>query len=385
MEINEMTMAEVEERVAALDAIVDASEDVAEVNAAAEEKRTLLERKAELAEIEQRKKDAAAIDAGIVPAKIIEKKEERKMFTVESPEYRSVFLRTLMGQEVSIEERSNTGMDSGTSSGGYAIPTHTLNRIIENMVQVAPMIGEIDLMHIPGNICIAVEGTRNAAAIHTEATAITAQDDTLVRIQLGGYEIVKLVPISAKLDLMSIDAFETWIVNNLSRSIAEVVEDYIINGSGSSQPKGVDYSNTWVDTTNAVDWASTAPTAAELIELMGYLNGAYISNAKWLMNWKTFMQEVFSLRDDKNEPVVRHEGGKYFIFGFPVVFSSKCDDDDIFFGDYFECVKGNFAQDITVEADKSSGFRYNTVDYRGTCLFDCTTVSGRVVKGSANP
>ena len=362
------SMEDLEARTAEMDAI----------NAELENRRSLAEAKAEA-----RAKVAAG--EGNIVKKFEVKEEKREMFNIDSPEYRSVFLRTLMGQNVTPEERANTGMDAGTSSGGYAVPTKTLNKIIENMVQVAPMIGEVELMHIPGNVTIAVESTRNAAAIHTENTAITAQDDTLVKVQLGGYEIVKLVPISAKLDAMSIDAFETWIVNNLSRSIAELVENYIINGTGSSQPKGIDYSATWSDGTNAVDWASTAPTAAELIELMGLQNGAYIGNAKWLMNWKTFMTEVFALRDDKFEPVCRQEGGKYYVFGKPVIFSSKCADDDIFFGDYFECVKANFAQDITVEANKASGFRYNAIDYRGTCLFDCTTVAGRVVKGSANP
>ena len=296
--------------------------------------------------------------------------------------YRRAFLRTLMGQPLTVEERAE--MSSSTASGGYAIPTETLNRIEENMVQVAPMIGEIDLMHIPSNVTIPVEGTRNAAALHTENAAITPASDTIARVALTGYEIVKLLSISAKLDAMSVPAFEDWIVSNLSRSGAYAVEDYIFNGSGSSQPKGIDAAETWVANTNAVDWASTAPTVAEIEKQIGLLNGAYIGNAKFAMTWTTFWTYVHSLRDDKHPEVCTYENGVYRIFGFPVVFSAYAAAGAIYFGDFFAGVKANFAQDFTVERSAASGFRTNSVDFRNTCIFDCQSVAGRIIKSAAS-
>ena len=345
------------------------------------------------AELESRKQKAAEeaekrekIASGEEAAQVIKTfEEERKMsYAINSVEYRDAWLSMMAGKELSAEQRD--AMTSATASGGYAIPEIIANKIYETMVQVAPMIGEIDLMHVPGALTLVVEGTVNAAALHTEAASITPASDTITRIQLGGYELVKVIGISAKLEAMSIPALEDWIVSNLGRKLAELVENYIINGDGSGEPAGID-SITW-DTsthTDCVDWASTAPTAAELITLIGKLNAAYAPNAKFMMNWKTFWTEVFALRDDKNEPVVRQEAGKYFVFGFPVVFSAKAVDDDIFFGDYKEGVKANFAQDVEIEADKSSGFLTNTTNFRGRCLFDCGVIAGRIVKGSANP
>lgn len=358
-----------------------------QIDALVEEKRLIT------AELEARAKKAAAEEAerqkiadGEIHSEVTKNFEEvRKMaFERNSTEYRDAWLATMAGKELTNEQRD--AMTSATASGGYAIPEILQNKIYENMVQIAPMIGEIDVMHIPGNLTLAVESTVNAAAIHTEAASITPASDTITRIQLGGYEIVKVIGISAKLEAMSIPALEDWIVSNLSRKLAELVENYIINGDGSGEPAGID-SITW-DTstyTDCVDWASTAPTAAEIITLIGKLNAAYAPNAKFLMNWKTFWTEIFALRDDKNEPVVKQDGGFYRIFGFPVVISSKCVDDDIFFGDYREAVKANFAQDVEIEADKSSGFLTNTTNFRGRCLFDCNVITGRIVKGSANP
>lgn len=384
MNLNEMTLEQLEARAAEIDGVAIENADEAEKLAD--------EREAIAAELESRKAAAVqaaeerakvALDNG---AKVIETftEERKKTMDRNSIEYRDAWLSMMAGKELTAEQRD--AMTSATASGGYAIPEIIANRIYETMVQVAPMIGEIDLMHVPGALTLAVESTVNAAALHTEAASITPSSDTITRIQLGGYELVKVIGISAKLEAMSIPALEDWIVSNLGRKLAELVENYIINGDGSGEPAGID-SITW-DTsthTDCVDWASTAPTAAELISLIGKLNAAYAPNAKFLMNWKTFWTEVFALRDDKNEPVVRQEAGKYFVFGFPVVFSSKAVDDDIFFGDYREAVKGNFAQDIEIEADKSSGFLTNTTNFRGRCLFDCGVIAGRIVKGSANP
>ena len=37
---------------------------------------------------------------------------------------------------------------------------------------------------------------------------------------------------------MSIPAFEGWLINMLAESLSEKIEDLIINGTGTSQPKG---------------------------------------------------------------------------------------------------------------------------------------------------
>lgn len=259
------------------------------VNERREIERELERRKAE-AQAEERACADIANSGDVKPMESFEK-ESRKMFEVNSVEYRDAWLTAMAGKKLSEEQRD--AMTSATSSGGYAIPTILVDKIYENMVQIAPMLAEIDVMHIPGNITLAIEDTVNAAAKHTEGATITPASDTITKISLGGYELVKVIGISAKLENMSIDALEAWIVSNLARKLAELIENYVINGSGSSEPAGID-SLTW-DTsnfTNCVDWAGTAPTAAELISLIGKLNAAYAQDAKFLMNWKTFWTEV---------------------------------------------------------------------------------------------
>ena len=393
--MNEMTVAELEARAAEIDAMEIDGIDAERAEQLANEREAIaaeLEARRAAAAAEAERREQVAQDAE-APARPIIEEERNEHMNFASPEYRSAWLHYQMGrmsdeerqilETVNAELRSGESMTSATAA--YAIPTVTANRIVENLVQLYPLIGEVELLQIQGNVSIAVEDTVNAAAIHTENASITPADDTLTRITLSGYEIVKLLAVSAKLNAMEIDAFEDWIVSNLTRKIGEVIENYLVNGTGSSQPKGIEKYATWTDGTNAVDWASTAPTAAEVIELIGYMNAAYVGNAKFLMNWKTFWNRIYGLRDDKNPAVVNDGQGGYRVFGFPVMFSSKVADDTFYFGDFRDGVIANMAAPIAVESDRSSGFRYNSVDYRGACLFDCTTVgTGRIVKSAAS-
>jgi len=337
----------------------------------------------EVKDIETRKEIAKGIETGKIDATEITKpvQEEKRMdelFSVETKEYRNAYLKNLIGKELTdVEKRS-------VAAANIVIPTDTYNSIFTKVTEMAPMLNEITLLNVAGNVTFAVEGTNNVAGIHTENNLINGAQDTLVTVSLAGYEIVKLVRISATVKTMAIDAFENWLISQLSENVAKVIENYIINGTGESQPKGLDKAQTWSDGSNAVQFASSgAPTAAELAEMISYLKGGYARNAKFLVNHKTFWKEIMKIRDDSKAPIVSNDNGTYRIYGFPVIFSDYVVDGDVFLGDYKKVV-GNLAQNITVEASTASAFVYNAVDYRGVAIFDCDIAVGEaIVKGAS--
>lgn len=300
---------------------------------------------------------------------------------IQTPEYRSAFLKKLQGIPLN-EAEMRTGEIALANAGGV-IPTATQQYIFKKMVEIAPLLNEITLLRVNGNVTFAVEGTNNAAALHTENGLITPAADTMVSVSLAGFEIVKLVRISASVRSMSIDSFEMWLGDMLAEALARKVEEYIIVGTGSSQPKGLDKANTWSDGSNGVDWSGAQPTAAEIIELASYLKGGYVRNAKWVVNWKTFMNDIYALRDDAKYPLVKEVNGGYTILNRPVLFSDYCPDGEIYFGDLKKVV-ANLAADIVVDSSKDSGFAYNAIDYRGACVFDCDiAIAEAFVKGEA--
>lgn len=303
---------------------------------------------------------------------------EMRMNNPETQEYRDVWLKRLMGKPLDeIEQRSI----AATNVDG-AVPTMTSERIFNKIREIAPLLNEVTLLNVAGNVNFAVEGTNNDADLHTENAELTAQADTLVTVSLAGYEIAKLVRISATVKTMTINAFEGWLSDLLAENIATRIEHYMINGTGSSQPKGINHAASWVDTNNAVDWNAASPTYAELTETVSYLKGGYYRNAKWLMNHKTFWNRVQAIRDDGKAPIVKEMGGKYYILGKEVLFSDYVGDDVIFIGDFKKMV-ANLAQQVTVAQSEHSGFAYNAVDFRGTAIFDCDIAVGEAFVKSA--
>lgn len=380
MELQDMKLTEVIERLAKLDEEVRESKDIEFVKNATEEKKGLLERKAELEELEQRKQTALDITLGKVETKPIEtRKDDKKMqFENMAPqevrgteEYRSAFLKSLQGKALNEVEKRANEMASVDVAG--VIPTLTQDRIFNKLKEYAPLLSEINLLQVAGNVTVAVEGTNNAAALHAENDLISPAADTMLSISLGGYEIVKLVRISATVSTMAINAFEGWLVDILAENISGKIGEYIIYGSGSSQPKGIDYAQSWVDTTNAVVPAGATPTAAELVELVSYLKGGYKRRAKFLMNSQTFWGSIVAAQDNSKFKILTDDYSR--LLGYPVLLDDNVAAGDIFFGD-FKKVVGNLSQNIKVDRSAESGFAYNAIDYRGTAIFDCDIAVG---------
>lgn len=380
------TLAEIDARLAEIRTALQ--EDNADLDALQTEMNGLLqERAALIARGEQRRSMLDAIanstQQGIfpvatpVPQGNHETPEERDVLA--TPEYRSAFLRHLMGLPLNAAERAafeqmeqRTPLTSGSASAGAAIPTETQNEIVRRLAQIAPLIGEITLFNIPGNITVAVENTQTTnGAIHTEGAAISEASDTLVSVNLTGYEAVKLLSISAKVKYMTVPAFETWLVDNLTDGIAYLVEDWIVNGTGSSQPTGIEKAATWTENTNKIKCAAATPTYAEVCSLIGLLPGVYDRRASFVMSKKTLWQKFMPIRDDSKAPIVKGEGaGQFYIMGYPVHLTDKVSTlGDAYFGD-LKTYYGNFADNISVDKSEHSSFRNNLTDYRGTAIFD---------------
>lgn len=305
--------------------------------------------------------------------------EERDVLA--TPEYRSAFMHHLMGVPLTSAERAafeeaeqRAALTSASNSAGAAIPTETQNEIVRRLAQVAPLIGEITLFNIPGNITIAVESAVTTdGAIHTEGASASEATDKLVAVNLTGFEAIKLLSISAKVKYMTVNAFEAWLVDNLTDGIAYLVEGWIVGGTGSSQPTGIEKApgNSWTANTNKIACAGSVPTYAEVCSLISLLPGVYDRRAKFVMSKKTLWQKFMPIRDDGKAPIVKGEGaGQFYIMGYPVVLTDKVSTlGDAYFGD-LKTYYGNFAENITVEKSEHSSFRSNLTDYRGTAIFD---------------
>lgn len=279
--------------------------------------------------------------------------------------YRVAFFKRLQGKELSPEEL--TAYSSGASSAGAVIPTQTAEEIITKLKERAPLLQEITLLQVQGNVTFAVEGTNNAAAIHTENASITPAADTLVKVSLSGWEVTKLIQVSDTVKTMSINAFEGWLVDMLVESIADKISDMIINGTGSSQAKGIEKANTWGDTNSVSVTKAGSLTAANVQTLIGLLGGGYDANAKFLMSKKTLYTDFMPLQDNSKNDIVTREGRNYYVYGYPVLIDSRVTEHEAYLGDLKKYV-ANLAESVNVKADFD--IDTNSNKYLGVAIFD---------------
>ena len=373
-----MRIKEIEARLAAIKKEIEERGDAMkaeEIDALEKETKELTEERAGLIAAAEKRNgilDNIAKGAGIVSRTFEQKQDNADPDDpFGTPEYRSAWLKNLRRLPLTDAEKRAYANASGT--GAEVVPTQTANEIISKVKKLAPMLNEVTLLHVKGAVKFAVERTNNNAAIHNENAAITAADDTLTTVTLTGYEIIKLVQISDTVMTMSIAAFESWIVDMLAEAIARKVEDFFINGTGSSQPKGIDKANTW-GAENSVTVTKAGPlTAADVQTLIGLLNAGYDRNAKFAMSKKTLFTDFMPLQDNSKNHIVTVQGNNYFVYGYPVLLSDYVKEHEAFLGD-FKKVCANLAENINVK--NAYDIDTNSYKYSGIAIFDCTPAIG---------
>lgn len=382
-----MRIKEIEARLAAIKKEIEERGDAMkaeEIDALEKETKELTEERAGLIAAAEKRNgilDNIAKGAGVVSRTFEQKQDNADPDDpFGTPEYRSAWLKNLRRLPLTDAEKRAYANASGT--GAEVVPTQTANEIISKVKKLAPMLNEVTLLHVKGAVKFVVEGTNNDAAIHTENAAITPAADTLTTVTLSGYEIVKLVQISDTVMTMSIAAFESWIVDMLAEAIARKVEDFFINGTGASQPKGIDKANTWGAANSVTVAKSGSLTAANVQTLIGLLNAGYDRNAKFAMSKKTLFTDFMPLQDNSKNHIVTVQGNSYFVYGYPVLLSDYVKEHEAFLGD-FKKVCANLAEDINVK--NAYDIDTNSYKYSGIAIFDCTPAIGeafvKLVKG----
>lgn len=315
-----------------------------------------------------------------------------KSFTADnvfaSEEYRSAFFKTMLDQRLTeIEQEAfNVGMREAekrndafiTSSNASAVlPTQTLNEVISKARTIGGIIGECRSFNIPTKIAIPVGTPSTKASWHTEAAAVDSENVTVASVAFDGYEIMKIFAISAKARRMSISAFESYLIDELTACVMETIDYALINGNTSNQGKGLE-SITWVETSgssqNAVEITHGADyTYADVISLVALLKRGYAQGAKFCMNNATLYTRFYGMTDDNGRPIFiadpKDESiGK--ILGFPVVIDDNVADGVVYLGNYSKYLGYNMPEGITIEASRDSSFKKGVIDYRALAIAD---------------
>lgn len=234
MEIKDMTLQDVEARLAELDNIRETSEDASEVETLAAEVKELEARKVELAAIEERKALAEEIqteNTDTVVKVVEERKEERTMKTVEeyrnSEEYIDAYAEYIKSgndEEVRALLTTNVG-----AAGEVAVPDFVYD-IIKVDWQRSGIMSLVKKVSVQGNMKVQFELSAGEAVIHNEGSgAVSEEELTLGVVQLIPESIKKWISVSDEVLDMKGQAFLQYIYDELTYRIALKCETALID------------------------------------------------------------------------------------------------------------------------------------------------------------
>ena len=317
---------------------------------------------------------------------------EPKAFDVETvadtPEYRSAFFKSMLGQKLNdVEQRAyKVGLElaekradnfSAAADVAAVLPTETLNEVINKARTMGGLMGECRAFNVPTKIAIPVGTPGTKASWHTEGAAVDSEEPTVAAVTFDGYEIIKIFSISAKVRKMSVAAFEAYLVDELTNCVMECIADALINGTGSGQGAGLE-TITWTDDTNAVKVAANASmTYKDVVKLVAMLKRGYSAGAKMAMNNSTLYNAFYGMEDSNKRPIFvadpkAESVGK--VLGFEVVVDDNIADNVVYFGNFAKYLGYNMPDGIAIEASTQSSFKKGLVDYRALAIADCKPI-----------
>lgn len=296
-----------------------------------------------------------------------------------SNEYRSAFFKTMLGQDLSsIEKRAfDTAQEVEQRAEGFAssnnsqavLPETTLQEIITKARKQGGLIGHVRNFNIPTKIKIPIGTPTSKANWHTEGALVEAEHPDTVSVQFDGNEILKVFSISVKAQTMSIQAFESYLVQELTQTVVETIDHALVNGTGVDQGQGILTGITW-DDTNSVDLTGKY---TDFTKALGLLKRGYSAGAKFAMSNATLYNQVYGVMDANERPILNHDAQSddiHRIFGKEVIIDDNIEDGTILLGN-FQYAGFNLPQGIALEKSTESSFRSGLIDFRAMAVADC--------------
>lgn len=242
-------------------------------------------------------------------------------------EYRKQFMNYVL-KGTPIRMQNGTDYQTTTSDVEPVIPTTIMNRIVELMESNGNILAKVTRTSFKGGVKVPVSAAKPTAVWLAErAGGNTQKMDVSGSVVFSYYKLKVAVAVSLIVENVTLDFFEKTLSANIAEAMVRALEDSIINGTGSGEPKGI-LAETAAETIKADVTPSTGDgvTYATLLAMEGALPTAYENGAEWVMNKKFFYNYIQAIVDSNGQPIARVDAGidgklVHTIFGRPVNFT----------------------------------------------------------------
>ena len=205
-------------------------------------------------EVQTRQQLRSSVAAGLVGTTIETHNEEEndmpntRTFTPASEEYRSAFLKNLRREALTeVEQRAFTFLTTNTAA---PLPTQMQNRIIDLIGEAHPIVADVYPLNSGTAITIPVGKSIKAdAGKSEEGAAANELEVEFTDVNLSGEDYTANVKLSYKMMAMAIDAFEDYLITQISERLgAKIAVGIVANikaqmNVANKIQTGVDYAN----------------------------------------------------------------------------------------------------------------------------------------------
>lgn len=280
----------------------------------------------ELEELETRErlmKETESIESGQVQTRKVEtfnakQGTEQRDLGTDSVEYRKAFMDyVLRGKEIPAELRADAV--TYTKDVGSVIPQTILNRIVEKIEAVGMILPLVTRTAIKGGVTLPTSSVKPVATWVAEGAGSDKQKKTTGSITFAYHKLRCAVAVSLEVDTMALPIFESTLINNVVEAMTKAIEQSIISGSGTGQPKGI-----LTETPEDGQALEVSEIAYQtLLDAEAALPLEYEANAIYCMTKKTFMKYQ-GITDVDGQPIARVNYGisgkpERVLLGRPVV------------------------------------------------------------------
>lgn len=239
------------------------------------------------------------------PAEVMGSKADEDMY--DSAEYRKAFMAHVIRGEAIPAQFVNADQNTKTSDIPAVIPTTVMEKIVEKMESTGMILPLVTRTVYKGGVKIPTSTVKPTAVWVAEGAGSPKQKKTTGSIDFAYNKLRCAISMSLETDVMALAVFESTFVSSVTEAMVKALEQSIVNGTGSGQPKGF-LTETPVEGQVLSMAASDKLDYKLLVDAEAALPLAYENGAVWFMTKKTFMGFV-GMVDGNKQPIARVNTG----------------------------------------------------------------------------
>lgn len=235
------------------------------------------------------------------------------------------------------------------------IPVSIANRILDEVVELCPILNGADVYHEKGTLKIPKWTKANSThdvsvGYSAEFTELKPDSGKFISVDLGGYLAGALVLVGKSVINNAAVNVTSFIIKKIAEKVSQFLEKELLAGTGSSAAQGA------LNTANTVT-AGAADNIAfdDLVTLQSAVKQVYQKNACWTMHSTTFTA-IKLMKDANGRPLIEPDASKafpYMLLGKPVHLSDNMPvigkgAKTVLYGDY-SGLSVNFRENIGIE------------------------------------